>query len=173
MSFVIVSYDNSLVKSGFDCGIAELNQYLFRQAGQDTRKYYAAIFVAVEIATNRIIGYYTLSNTSVNLDAVPPLLRKKLPKYKEVPAIHLGRLAVDITAQGKSVGAQLLADAAIRSVLNVSAWVFMTVDAKDYRVCTFYKKFGFESLLDDERHLYISRQDLEANFIRSKEGSEL
>ena len=169
MDFVIVTYENSHIKDGFDCGIAELNQYLFRQSGQDVRKYYAALFVAVESATNRIIGYYTLSNTSVNLDAVPSALRKKLPRYTEIPAIRLGRLAVDITAKGQGIGSELLADAAIRSVLNVAAWVVMTVDAKDDKACSFYKKYGFESLLDGERHLYISRQDLEANFIRDKE----
>jgi len=170
MDFVIVSPENLHVKDGFDCGVSELNQYLFRQAGQDVRRRYAALFVAVENATNRIIGYYTLSNTSVDLNDIPPASRKKLPQYKEVPAIRLGRLAVDITAQGQGIGAQLLADAAIRSVLNVSAWVFMTVDAKDNKACAFYKKFGFAPLLDDERHLCISRQNLEASFIRSKEG---
>ena len=168
MNFDIVPFDSSHVKDGFDCGVAELNQYLFQQAGQDVRRYYAVLFVAVESATNKIIGYYTLSNTSVNLKDIPLASRKKLPKYSEVPAVRLGRLAVDITAQGFGVGAQLLADAAIRSVLNVSAWVFMTVDAKDDGACAFYKKFGFESLMDDKLRLYISRQDLEANFFRSK-----
>ena len=169
MNFVIVPHESLYVKDGFDCGIAELNQYLFRQVGQDVRKYYTALFVAVESITNKVIGYYTLSNASVNLDAVPLASRKKLPRYTEIPAIRLGRLAVDITAQGQGIGVQLLADAVVRSVLNVSAWVFMTVDAKDNKACAFYKKLGFKSLLDDERHLYISRQYLEANFIRAKE----
>ena len=172
MNFIIVPYESSHIKDGFDCGIAELNQYLFRQAGQDIRKYYAVLFVAVESAANKIIGYYTLSNASVNLNVVPFALRKKLPKYAEVPAIRLGRLAVDITTQRQGVGAQLLADAAIRSVLNVGAWVIMTVDAKDDKACAFYKKFGFEALLDDERHLYIPRQDLEACFLRSKRDQQ-
>ena len=172
MIFVIVPYDILHVKDGFDCGINELNQYLFRQAGQDVRKNYATLFVAVENATNKVIGYYTLSNASLNLDAVPLASRKKLPKYPEIPAIRLGRLAVDITAQGQGIGVQLLADAAVRSVLNVSAWVFMTVDAKDDKACAFYKKLGFQALLDDERHLYITRQYLEANFIRAKDGSK-
>ena len=172
MNFDIVPFESLHVKDGFDCGIAELNQYLFRQAGQDVRKYYAVLFVAVESVANKVIGYYTLSNASVNLCDIPLASRIKLPRYAEVPAIRIGRLAVDITAQGQGVGAQLLADAAIRSVLNVSAWVFMTVDAKDGKSCAFYKKFGFESLLDDERHLYISRKDLEATFLRSKEGAQ-
>jgi len=62
MKFDIIAYNKSHIKDGFYCGIAELNQYLFRQAGQDVRKHYATLFVAVENATNKIIGYYTLSN---------------------------------------------------------------------------------------------------------------
>jgi len=169
MKFDIVSFNKSHIKDGFDCGIAELNQYLFQQAGQDVRKHYATLFVAIENATNKVIGYYTLSNTNVNLDLIPSALRKKLPKYSEVPAIRLGRLAVDKTVQGQGVGSQLLADAAIRSILNVSAWAIMIVDAKDSKASDFYRKYGFESLMDDERHLYIPRQDIELSFLNSRD----
>ena len=168
MKFDIVSFNESHIKNGFDCGIAELNKYLFRQVGQDVRKHYATLFVAVESATNSVTGYYTLSNASVRLDVIPVALRKKLPKYAETPAIRLGRLAVDITAQGHGIGVQLLADAVIRSILNVSAWAIMIVDAKSEKACDFYKKYGFEPLLDDERRLYIPRSDLELNFLQVK-----
>ena len=168
MKFDIIPFNKSHIKDGFDCGIEELNRYLFRQVGQDVRKNYAALFVAAENATNKVIGYYTLSNASVRLDFIPVALRKKLPKYTETPAIRLGRLAVDRTAQGCGIGAQLLADAAIRSILNVSAWAVMIVDAKDEKACDFYKKYGFEPLLDDERHLYIPRSDLEFDFLLVK-----
>ena len=166
MDFRIVPIEGGFVKDGFDCGSLELNRYLFSQSSQDVRKYYATLFVAVENIENRVIGYYTLSNTSIELNHVPVNLRRKLPKYKDVPAIRLGRLAVDVKAQGYGVGSQLLADAVIRSVLNVSAWAIMAVDAKDDKACSFYKKYGFTPLTDDERHLYISRQDLEKCFLR-------
>ena len=169
MKFDIVSFNESHVKDGFDCGIAELNKYLFRQVRQDVRKNYATLFVAVENATNKVIGYYTLSNANVRLDVIPVDLRKRLPKYAEIPAIRLGRLAVNITAQGYGIGVQLLADAAIRSILNVYAWTIMIVDAKDEKACDFYKKYEFEPLLDDERHLFIPRSDFELNFLRAME----
>jgi predicted GNAT family N-acyltransferase len=108
-----------------------------------------------------------LSNASVNILIVPGPAQKKLSKYKEVPSIRLGRLAVDRSVRGQGLGARLLANAVIRSTSNVSAWALMVVDAKDDTACSFYRKFGFESLLDDERHLFISRKDLEAYFIRS------
>ena len=168
MAFKIVPFVPGHTREDFNSGISELDRYLKQYAGQDVRRNIATLFVAVKDGTTQILGYYTLSNASVNLDTVPPALLKKLPKYAEVPAIRLGRLAVDRSVQRQGLGTRLLANAVIRSTYNVSAWALMIVNAKDNTACSFYKKFGFESLLDDERHLYISRQDLETQFLRSK-----
>lgn len=142
-----------------------LNLYLQERSGQDVRKYYAAIFVAAAAGTGKtgkILGYYTLSNAGVSLGNIPQDLRRKLPRYPEVPAVRLGRLAIDRSMQGRGLGSQLIADAAIRCVQNASAWNIMIVDAKDAAAAAFYRKFGFTSLLDDERRLYIPRTSLEA-----------
>ena len=172
MALKIVPFTLGYAREDFDSGTPELDRYLKQYASQDVRRNLATIFVAVQDGTTQILGYYTLSNASVNLDTVPPALLKKLSKYAEVPAIRLGRLAVDRSAQGHGLGTRLLANAVIRSTYNVSAWALMIVDAKDNTACSFYRKFGFESLLDDERRLYISRQDLEAKFLRSEEGAK-
>jgi len=47
-----------------------LDNYLHRQAGQDLRKRAAVPFVLTNDGTT-IAGYYTLSQFSVDLDAVP------------------------------------------------------------------------------------------------------
>ncbi|MDL2264585.1 GNAT family N-acetyltransferase [Synergistaceae bacterium OttesenSCG-928-I11] len=164
MQFSIVPYDKSHNKKEFDCNVQELNNYLRERASQDIRRYYATMFVAVEEETNKVIGYYTLSNASIDLNNVPDEMKKRLPKYPTVPAIRLGRLAVDKSMQGKGLGGELLADAVIRSVLNVSAWVLMIVDAKDEVAVAFYKKYGFEQLIDNDKHLFVMRKHLE-NFI--------
>jgi len=165
MVFDIVPFERDHVRKGFDCGNPELNNYLLRYAGQDVRANYASLFVAIaQGGDNRIWGYYTLSNTGIELRIVPETFRKSLPKYKDVPAIRLGRLAVDAGMQGQRLGIRLLANAVIRSVSNASAWAVMVVDAKDDVACVFYRKFGFESLEDDERHLFAPRADLELNF---------
>jgi ribosomal protein S18 acetylase RimI-like enzyme len=165
MAFKIVPFDSKYAREGFDCGNPALNLYFSRNAGQDVRKRYAAFFVAVEENSDRVIGYYTLSNASVFLLNIPEKFRKRLPKYPDVPAIRLGRLAVDISAQGQGVGAKLLANAVIRSVLNIAAgWMMMIVDAKDENARSFYRKFEFNSLNDDQNHLYAMRQDLETYF---------
>ena len=59
-------------RSGFRCGIAELDDYLVRQASQDVRRRIAAVFVMVaEERPGRIIGYYTLSSFACALPGFP------------------------------------------------------------------------------------------------------
>jgi ribosomal protein S18 acetylase RimI-like enzyme len=163
MSFKIVPFSSNHTRECFNCGTPELDRYLKQYASQDARRNLATIFVAVKDNETQVFGYYTLSNTSVNVLIIPESSKKKLSKYNEIPAIRLGRLAVDKSVQGQGLGAKLLANAVIRSVSNVSAWALMVVDAKDNAASLFYKKFGFQPLLDDERHLYASRQTLEEN----------
>jgi predicted GNAT family N-acyltransferase len=168
LDYDIVPYEKKHVRTGFDCGIPALNQYLSRRASQDMRKNYAALFVAVQDNTDKILGYYTLSNASVLLDDFSESERRILPKYRDVPAIRLGRLAVDISARGKGVGVKMLGNAFVRCTSNISAWAVMVVDAKDSRARSFYQKYGFLSLADDELRLYAMRKDLEISldFVR-------
>jgi ribosomal protein S18 acetylase RimI-like enzyme len=144
----------------FDCGVEELNNYLRERAGQDMRNHYASVFVAVSPTGKKVLGYYTLSNASIRLAALPHSLAQKLPKYPDVPAIRIGRLAVDCLKQGQGLGAALLADAAIRCVTNVPAWAALVVDAKDAGAVRFYQKFGFTSLPEGDRHLFLMRTSL-------------
>jgi ribosomal protein S18 acetylase RimI-like enzyme len=141
-----------------------LNLYIKTQASQDMRNYYAVIFTAMEEGGKKIMGFYTLSNTGVILDAIPNKTRGKLPKYPEIPAIRLGRLAVDKSVQGMNLGSELLADAIYRSMNSAVGWAIMTVDAKDEKAAAFYKRFGFAELDDDRLHLFIMRYTLK-NFI--------
>ena len=161
MTFVIVPFADECVKENFACGDHSLNLYLERYAGQDIRRHYATMFVAVEKSTNQLIGFYTLSNASVKLTLSPDSFAKNLPKYPDIPAVRLGRLAVDKSMQGQGIGKELLADAVIRSLRSIPAWAVMIVDAKDEKAYAFYNKYGFEELLDDAKHLYSFRQDLE------------
>lgn len=48
-----------------DWGKMLLNNYLKNQAGQDIKRKLSACFVLAEIETNRIKGYYNLSNNSI------------------------------------------------------------------------------------------------------------
>lgn len=58
-------------RSGFDCGVAALNEYLRTSLGQHGRRDLTRGYVAVD-AGNRIVGYFTLAagRLSVNVFAV-------------------------------------------------------------------------------------------------------
>ena len=154
-------------RKGFDCGILELNQYLLEKASQDVRNHYADVFVAPDPETNKILGYYTLSNAAVPFQNVPEEQRKKLPRYSQIPAILLGRLAVDKSMQGIGLGMKLMADAITKSLNFSLSWAVMAVDAKDDAGCAFYRKFKFAPLLGNSLHLYARRGELE-NLVASE-----
>lgn len=129
-------------RKAFDCLSAPLNHYLHEQASQDVRRRVAACFVALA-EDGRIAGYYTLASASVLLADLPDGVRKKLPRYPTVPAVRLGRLAVDHTCQGQGLGGALLADALERAIRSEVASYAMLVDAKDEAATAFYLHHGF------------------------------
>ena len=60
-----------------------------------------------------IIGYYTLSNFTVELAELPAALRDRIPRYPRLPATLIGRLARDERCAG--TGGILLIDALLRA----------------------------------------------------------
>lgn len=84
-------------RSAFSCGVPALDRYLREQAGQDARRRVAAPFVASNDRV-RVLGFYTLSATSIELTEVPAALADKLPRYPRLTAALLGRLATDLSA---------------------------------------------------------------------------
>ncbi len=58
-----------------------------------------------------VAGYYTLALASVALSELPEATAKKLPRYPSVPAVRMGRLAVDREFKGMGLGGAFLADA--------------------------------------------------------------
>jgi hypothetical protein len=138
-------------KQGFDCGNEMLNRYLHHQASQDIKRKLAACFV--HTSSREILGYYTLSNTSIPLDLLPPSIRKKLPTtYKAIPATLLGRLAVSNKQQGQGIGKLLLMDALHRS------YITSTQLASFIRCCCRSNRLQCQSLLRVLRIHPITRQ---------------
>lgn len=130
-------------RSTFSCGIPALDTYLRAQARQDMKRRVAACFVAVESATGTVAGYYTLSACHVHLRDLSEDWQGKLPRYPYVPAVRLGRLAIDMRFQGRKLGAALLASAAARALRPDIAAHMLVVDAKDDRAAAFYLHHGF------------------------------
>ena len=71
-----------------------LDRYLRERATQDLARRVASCFVAIEAATEQIVGFYTLAAASIVLQDLPAELTRRLPRYPQVPAARMGRLAV-------------------------------------------------------------------------------
>ncbi len=142
----------------FCCGISSLDNYLYKQAGQDSRKSTAITYILNDDTVNKIAGYYTLSSTVVELNELPEKLSRKLPYYPLLPATLIGRLAVDVNYQKQGFGTILLLDALyrIQQASQDIASVAVIVDATDDNAIRFYKKYGFSSLLSHTNKLFLS-----------------
>jgi len=143
-------------REAFDCGVESLNVFLRAHAGQNARKDISRTYVAASEGSDEVVGYYTISSSSVDFAKVPNDLAKRLPKYP-VPTALLGRLAVDIRFQGQGLGRLLLVDALkrIRALADQIGIHAVAVHALDELARSFYVAHGFSPLLDDAHHLFL------------------
>ena len=146
----------------FDCGNSELNNYLKRYLSQNVKKNLVRAYVASELETGRILGYYTLSSASVSHNDIDNNELIRLPRYP-IPAILIGRLASDIQAreQGLKLGGKLLIHA-LMNALAVSknlGVTFVIVDTKE-GAKSFYQHYGFRPLNKGSNQLFLKLSDI-------------
>ena len=140
--------------TGFDCGREELNEWLLRRALRSERERDARTYVTRESVGGRVAGYYCLSAFSVVRTTAPGALLRNAPD--PIPAVLLGRLAVDLKFQGAHLGTSLLRDA----VLNASTAAeriglrALIVDALDDSAAAFYVRHGFRPFSGQPSRLF-------------------
>ena len=153
-------------RGDFQCGNGVLDRYLRQQAGQDLRRHAAVPFVLVDPGTGGVAGYYTLSAYLIAAGELPAAIARRLPRYPNVPATLLGRLAVDRRYQGRGWGALLLVDALRRSWQGSQevASLVVVVDAIDEAARDFYLCFGFIPFPGQAFKLFIPMDTVEQLF---------
>ncbi len=155
-------------RDSFTCGVDPLDDFIKRYARQNQKLSIGVTYIASLQDDNVILGYYTLSSGEIQFEKMPSRITKRLPRYP-IPIARIGRLARDITMKGKGIGSLLLMDAFER-ILRISDELGINgieVDAKDEKAKEFYKSYGFEELLDDDLHLYISIKVIRKAFTSS------
>ena len=81
---------------------------------------------------------------------------KGLPQI-DMPVVLIGRLAVDQSVQGQTLGEFLLIDA-LRRAEYLAAKIgirAVEVDAINQTAKRFYERYGFLTLSDDPHHLFL------------------
>jgi ribosomal protein S18 acetylase RimI-like enzyme len=142
-------------RAAFDCGDEALDRYFRTQATQDIRRRVANCFVVVESATGQVAGYYTLSSASIPLIDLPPEITKRLPRYPTLPAVLIGRLAVDRRFQRRGLGELMLINAVHRTMQDSAAAFALLVDAKNDQAVAFWERYGFQGIAGRPRTLFL------------------
>jgi len=144
-------------RKSFQSGVSELDDYLRLYAAQQRKKGMSVVRVLVNTDfPAKILGYYSLSAAQIDVERLTQKERSKLPRYP-IPCFRLGRLAVDLSCQGKGVGETLLAcavDRCLQASQNVAAYALL-VDAKNNAAIGFYRHYGFIACVDDPAVLYL------------------
>ena len=153
-------------REDFSCGNEELDRYFKIVASQDRKRNIAVPYVIVNLENSQIIGYYTLSMTSIYLGELPNSIAKKLPKYPLIGVTLIGRLAVDKNYKGMGWGKLLVMDALDKS-LEASKQVAsfaVVVDAIDEQAVKFYQRFDFQAFPEQPLKLFRTMKNIAQAF---------
>jgi len=129
--------------SAFECSYPALDDWLKGRALANQSSGASRAYVIAE--GNRVVGYYALAAGGLAAAEAPGKIRRNMPD--PIPVMILGRLAVDLSWQGKGLGSDLLRDAILRTrkaaaIAGIRALLVHAIDAEAAR---FYERAGFLS----------------------------
>ena len=151
----------------FDCGDADLNDFIINEAHHYRNALIAVTYVYEHRETGEIVGYFSLANDRVsitdfeNKTEFNRFRRHRFVNEKRIrsyPAVKVCRLGVSQSMRGQGVGSVLLDF--IKSyflVDNKTGCRFVTVDAYPNAV-SFYEYNDFQPLRNDDEPLDMPTQ---------------
>ena len=144
----IVRYDehrpSKEQRRAFDSGVPSLDRWLATQARQSLASRDAVTHLLVDDRNRSIGGYYSLAAGQVARASAVASMARSAPE--PIPAVRIGRFAIDHRLQGQGWGAELLRDAILRSISagRVIGARVLLVDAISPTALAFSERFGFE-----------------------------
>lgn len=151
----IAPLDKSHDRTGFDCGVPELNAFLKATARQHSQKGISRTFVLTD-GDPAILGFFTLTLCEVFAEQIHARSTHRYPSHG-LPAVRLARLAVSCKHQGKGYGELLLAEAVHRTALiaEQAGLIGLFVDAKNDTAQRFYLRYGFQEIPEHPLQLFL------------------
>jgi GNAT superfamily N-acetyltransferase len=117
----------------------------------------AKTFVAIPTSGElKVDGYYTIGSSIIEYESVSNEFKRQIPA-DPIPAVLIGKLAVDRAVQGQGLGRELLVNAlfrAVRASQEIGIYA-VRVDAIDLTAKAFYLKHEFIPFQDNERSLFL------------------
>lgn len=143
----------------FDCGDEALNEWLRRRAPRNQRERSSRTWVVTDGA--RVVAFYASSTAVVAHTEATRRAARNQPD--PLPAMLLGRLAVDRGHQGQGLAAALLKHFLLKAleVAALTAVRLVLVHAMNDRAAGFYRHFGFEPSPIDDLTLMLLVKDIQ------------
>lgn len=125
----------------FDCLEPSLNDWLKGRALKNDLLDASRTYVVC--CGDRVVAYYSLHLGCIKHSEAMGKIKRNMPD--PIPAIVLGRLAVDINHQGKGIAKALIKDMFLRAlqVSELAGTKAVLVKALNENVTLFYQSFGF------------------------------
>ncbi len=143
---------------------------MHRYAGQNRRRDTAATWVITDIE-DVVVAYASISMTGIDRSAAPAVVAKGAPN--PVPALLLGRLAVDRRHPGRGIGTAL-AVYVLATALELNekaACRAVVVTALSQTTRTWWERLGFHPFdpdEPDELDLYLLTAEIRATLQRAQ-----
>jgi predicted N-acetyltransferase YhbS len=134
---------------GFNCGKPALDDWLVRRALGNQAMGTSRTWVVTETGSAQVLAFYASSTSSVLRSTAPTPLGRNQPE--DIPAILLGRLAVDLKHERRGLGSALLKHFMLKAieVANNVGVRLVFVHAMDDEAREFYARYDFiESPMD-------------------------
>lgn len=157
--FVLERFDPEAKYAGynqFDCQHAQINKFVKNSLKKQIRQGVSVAWAVLEsgqgiVAPGRFVGFFTIANHSVSLDALSALQLGSLPRI--IPCVRLIMLGVNHTDTGKGLGKMLMNhafDLVKKCADNIGCYgMYLDADAGAVKK-GFYQQLGFHFLEGDK-----------------------
>jgi len=155
------------VRGGFCCTDLAIQNFCRTGIDRHNRRNIIRAFVAIHEGGSDVFGFYYLTTTSWEHDAVGRAVADQFGILDKIPAVYLGMLGVHTPAARQGIGAALLVDAFKRALTiadNAGVWA-LTLDATDDAAASYYERFDFERLTPDSLEMFIPIGTLRQLFV--------
>lgn len=152
-------------RAGFDSGEATLDRWIRQFAGQSRRQNTAATWVIAD-ADGRVAAFVSLAMSAIAHAGAPDELAKHAPD--PVPALLIGRLAVDHRYTSRGLGTALVAHVLATAVeLNEqAACKAVAVTAVSSIARRWWERLGFHPFDPASHDLYLLTTEIEKTMSR-------
>lgn len=151
--YIIKELENEIKSVSFSCSSKELNEFLYKRAEKNNEDLISKIYIYYDINNKKIFGFISLSAYQLNLSDTEKF------GISSVPAVLLGRLAIDNDYRKKNLGENLIKYTCIigKEVKKLVGCrlLIVEVNSGDINLLNYFIDKGFTIVRQSKRFYYL------------------